>query len=199
MRFILFTLMSVVCTATLAATVFKWVDENGVTHYSDQPHENAEKVQVAAPQDLFRTAPPAAAAAAPREPAATPGPAYRSCALVEPENDQTFPNASSVSASVQLDPQQRPGDQVFVLLDGARFPAGAGAVTLPVERGTHALQVVVQDSNGQVVCQSSPVSFNVTQPSLLNPQSPVRPALTLDRAPAFVGNMSDRRGVLHGD
>jgi len=175
MRFILFTLMSVVCTATLAATVFKWVDENGVTHYSDQPHENAEKVQVAAPQTYSAPRPPRPAAAAARAPTTSPAPAYQSCALVEPVNDQTFTNASSVSASVQLDPQQRPGDQVFVLLDGARFPAGGGAITLPVERGTHALQAVVQDSSGQVVCQSPPVSFNVTQPSLLNPQSPVRP------------------------
>ena len=50
MRAILFTLMSVVSAVALCATVYKWVDENGVTHYSDQPHENAEKVQIAQPQ-----------------------------------------------------------------------------------------------------------------------------------------------------
>ena len=27
-------------------TVYKWVDENGVVHYSDQPHPNAQKMQV---------------------------------------------------------------------------------------------------------------------------------------------------------
>ena len=35
--------MSLACTAAVAATVYKWVDENGVVHFSDQPHENAEK------------------------------------------------------------------------------------------------------------------------------------------------------------
>ena len=51
MRAMIFTLLSMLaCTVTVAATVYRWVDENGVTHYSDQPHENAEKVTVAAPQ-----------------------------------------------------------------------------------------------------------------------------------------------------
>ena len=50
MRAILFTLMSVACAVAFSATVYRWVDENGVTHYSDQPHENAEKVTISAPQ-----------------------------------------------------------------------------------------------------------------------------------------------------
>jgi len=51
MRTFLFTLMSVLaCTVAVSATVYRWVDENGVVHFSDQPHENAEKVQLKAPQ-----------------------------------------------------------------------------------------------------------------------------------------------------
>ena len=51
MRATLFTLMSVAsCAVALAGSVYKWVDENGVTHYSDQPHENAQKVELKAPQ-----------------------------------------------------------------------------------------------------------------------------------------------------
>jgi hypothetical protein len=175
MRIILFTLLSIVCTAAGAATVYKWVDENGVTHFSDQPHENAQKVQVAEPQTY--SAPPRAAAPAssPRT-APPPAPTYQSCDLVAPTNDQTFPNASSVTASVQLDPPPRAGDQVFLLLDGARLsglPTMGSSFTLPVERGSHSLQAVVQDSEGHVVCQSSSVMFHVLQPSLLNPHNPI--------------------------
>ena len=36
--------------AAVAATVYKWVDENGVVHYSDQPHPNAQKIHVQAAQ-----------------------------------------------------------------------------------------------------------------------------------------------------
>ncbi|MDB6090933.1 MAG: uncharacterized protein JWN85_3717 [Gammaproteobacteria bacterium] len=179
MRFILFTLMSIVCTAAIAGTVYKWVDEDGVTHYSDQPHENAQKVQLAAPQTYAAPRPPAR----PRPPSSrdsSPQPAapYQSCALLSPVNEQTLPTALSVPASVRLDPQQRAGDQVFLLLDGARMPglptSGDSFTISPIERGTHTLQAVVLDSNGQLVCQSAPVTFNVLQPSLLNPASPLR-------------------------
>jgi hypothetical protein len=46
MRILPFTLMSLACSVVLAATVYKWTDEDGVVHYSDQPHPNAEKVPV---------------------------------------------------------------------------------------------------------------------------------------------------------
>jgi hypothetical protein len=178
MRIILFTLLSIACTAAIAGTVYKWVDEDGVTHFSDQPHENAQKVQLAAPQTY--SAPPRAAARAsassPRTAPPPPAPPYQSCDLVAPTNDQTLPNALSMTASVQLAPQQRAGDQVFLLLDGTRvpgLPASGTSFTIPVERGSHSLQAVVQDSDGHIVCQSASVTFHVLQPSLLNPQNPI--------------------------
>jgi len=178
MRIILLTLLSIACTAAIAGTVYKWVDEDGVTHFSDQPHENAQKVQLSEPQTY--SAPPKAAAAqagasSPRR--APPAPAYQSCALAAPANDQTFPNALSMTASVQLAPQQRAGDQVFLLLDGTRvagLPTSGTSFTIPIERGSHSLQAVVQDSDGHIVCQSPSVTVHVLQPSLLNPQNPIR-------------------------
>ena len=174
MRIALFTLMSLLCTVALSATVYRWVDENGVTHYSDQPHENAEKVQVAAPQ-TFKAQP-----AAPRAPAQSaqsrpPSPAYQ-CQVVSPTDTDTFPNAHSVSTSVQVVPDLHNGDQVFLLLDGARvpgFPTQGGSFTIsPIDRGEHTLQVVVQDVSGKLLCQSPNVSFTVLQPSVLNPVNP---------------------------
>ena len=179
MRIILFTLMSLVCTAAISGTVYKWVDEDGVTHYSDQPHENAQKVQLAAPQTYSAPRVPARPVPSASRAQAAPAAPYQRCAVVEPENEQNFPNASSVSTSVQLEPQPREGDQVLLLLDGQRvpdFPPSGGSYTIsPIERGTHSLQAVVQDSRGQVVCQSANVTFSVTLPSVLNPASPVRP------------------------
>lgn len=179
MRRNLFTLLSIVCTAAIAGTVYKWVDEDGVTHFSDQPHENAQKVQLSAPQTYsapqpaVRPTPPSSARTAP-----APATAYQSCALVAPTNDQSFPNALSVAATVQLAPQQRVGDQVFLLLDGTRVPGlpttGTSFTISPIDRGSHSLQAVVQDSAGQIVCQSANVTFSVLQPSVLNPNNPIR-------------------------
>src|SRR3979490_2925401 len=56
MRRRLFTLTSLVCSLAVAATVYKWVDEKGVVHYSDQPHPNAQKMNVQAAQNYKATA-----------------------------------------------------------------------------------------------------------------------------------------------
>ena len=51
MRPLVFTLMSLACSLALAgATVYRWTDEQGIVHYSDQPHANAEKLHVNAAQ-----------------------------------------------------------------------------------------------------------------------------------------------------
>jgi hypothetical protein len=133
-------------------------------------------VQLAAPQTYSAPPRPAASASSPRTAPPPPAPAYQSCALVAPTNDQTFPNALSVTASVQPVPPQRAGDQLLLLLDGTRvpgLPTTGTSFTFPIERGSHSLQVVVQDSDGHIVCQSSSVTFHVLQQSLLNPQNPI--------------------------
>jgi uncharacterized protein DUF4124 len=175
MRAALFTLMSVVCTVAVSATVYRWVDENGVTHYSDQPHENAEKVHVAAPQTYKATPPPKTPASSSDNAQAQPANTYQ-CRVTTPENDASFPNAYSVNAAVSISPSVQNGDQAYLLMDGARlpdFPPMGGAYTISnVERGQHTLQAVVQDANGKMVCQSENVTFTVLQSSVLNPANP---------------------------
>jgi hypothetical protein len=178
MRIFLFTLMSVACTVAVSATVYKWIDENGVVHYSDQPHENAEKVQLKAPQTYSAPKTPAQSQQ-PRRDAAKPAQVYQSCAVSEPANDQMFMNTSEVTAGVSIQPAVRPGDTAIVTLDGQRVPgvpAGGGQFTIsPVDRGTHSIQVTVQDSTGATVCTSPSVTFHVQQPSLQSPTRPIRP------------------------
>lgn len=173
MRAILFTLMSVLCTVAFAATVYKWVDENGVTHYSDQPHENAQKVQVAAPQ-TYKSQPVRAPQSASKPESRTSD--YINCDVVSPGNEETLPNAYSVTAAVQVNPQPHDGDRLVVLLDGAPvpgFPPGGGQMTIAdLDRGTHTLQAVVQDQSGKPLCQSPNVTFTLLQPSVLNPANP---------------------------
>jgi hypothetical protein len=179
MRTTLFTLMCIASSVAAAGTVYKWVDENGVIHYSDQPHENAEKVQLKALQTY--SAPKNLPAPGPSAPGTT-GPlvAYQSCVVSEPTNDQVYMNTSTITAGVVVQPAVRPGDQVVVTLDGQRVPgvpAGGGQFTIsPVDRGTHSLQLAVQDRTGRAICQSPSVTFHVHQPSILNPVNPVNPA-----------------------
>lgn len=178
MRTLMFTLMSAVaCTVASAATVYKWVDENGVIHFSDQPHENAQKVELKAPQ-TYSAPKNAAGPAQPvrNAPEKKPGPTYTKCAVAQPENDQMFMNTTTVTAGVLVQPAVRPGDTVVVTLDGQRVPGvppDGGQFTIsPVDRGTHSIQMTVQDPSGVTVCSSAAVTFHVHQPSILNPARP---------------------------
>jgi hypothetical protein len=175
MRRRLLTLTSLVCSLAMAATVYKWVDEKGVVHYSDQPHPNAQKMNVQAAQTYKETP---AAPGAPPAPAAAEQPApYQGCAIAQPADDQTFSNAEALTIVVRTDPAPRPGDQIFLMLDGQPLNGGAATgspFTLsPVERGTHTLQAVVRNSDGGLMCQTPGVTYHVQQPSVLNPASPI--------------------------
>ncbi|HEY7964143.1 MAG: DUF4124 domain-containing protein [Steroidobacterales bacterium] len=179
MRRLLFTLLLLAAPLALAATVYKWVDENGVVHYSDQPHPNAEKVHVKEPQTYRESNPLAAPAAPSPDGGGGGGPTYRGCSIAQPADNEDLANPDSLVVVVRTDPPLRPGDQVFVTLDGQALndgrPTGAQFTISPVERGTHVLQATVRDSGGALLCQTSGVSYSVHQPSVLNPANPVRP------------------------
>ena len=173
MRRHLFTLMSLTCSLALAATVYKWVDEKGVVHYSDQPHPNAQVVSVPAAQTYKAGEMPVAPGGPAVPPAPAQPPPYQGCAIAQPTDDQTFTNADSLSVIVRTDPALRPGDQIFLMLDGQ--PLNGGVATgseftlTPLDRGTHTLQAVVRDGAGSLMCQTSGVTYNVHQPSILGP------------------------------
>lgn len=179
MRRRLFTLVSLLASLAVAGTVYKWVDENGVVHYSDQPHSEAKKIEVPAVQTYKGEASvPAAPAAAAAPPASAQiAGAYQGCAIAQPTNAQTFTNINSLSIVVRTDPGLRAGDQVFLMLDGQPLnggkPTGSQFTLSPVERGTHSVQAVVRNSQGGVQCQTPGVTFDVHQPSILNPANPL--------------------------
>src|SRR3984957_10709611 len=162
--------------AANAATVYKWVDADGVTHFSDQPHPGAQKITVQAAQTYSTPAAPAA----PRAPAQRPGAplsprgGYAGRNISRPTNDEVFMNASTVPASVHLEPGVRPGDRIAVSLDGAGVSANVPSDTeftlTAVVRGTHALSAtVIEEATGNVFCQPPGVTFHVHQPPLLSP------------------------------
>src|ERR1700722_12009463 len=112
---LLVTLMSLTCSVAVAGTVYKWVDEDGVVHYSDQPHENAEKVELKAPQTY--SAPAVRSSPASPHSVAKSAPAYQSCTISQPANDEVLLNTTTVTAGASVLPALRPGDQLVVTLD----------------------------------------------------------------------------------
>jgi hypothetical protein len=166
--------LALASASALAATVYKWVDEKGVTHYSDQPHPNAKEVQVQSAQ-TYRS-PGVAPVSSSSPSAAQPADAYRVCELYRPENDEVFFNTDTVVVKLRLNPQLRDGDRVAFGLDGKRTQTGGSTeATLKVERGTHQLMATVEDSSGKAVCTTPGVTFHVRQPSVQAPNRANRP------------------------
>jgi hypothetical protein len=174
MRKALFTLMLCASTVAGAATVYKWVDAQGVTHYSDQPHPGAVKIEIGTAQTYSGQRPSPRPVPATATGGETP---YSICEIYRPSNDEVFLNADSVTARVRVQPGVRPGDSAFLALDGRRMPAvvGSDITVQPVYRGSHSLVLVVEDGQGNVVCQSEPVVFHVRQPSVQAPNPANRP------------------------
>lgn len=166
MRGLFLTIMLAASSAALAATtVYTWVDAGGQTHYSDQPHPGARKMEVAGvatftmppvPQEASDAAPP------PARPRAR-------CSISSPTDQQMFMNAWSVNGQVTLPASFNAGDQVVLMLDGkvlAGVAAPNGAFTLAhVDRGAHTLAAQVESSDGAVICEAPAVTFYVHQPS----------------------------------
>lgn len=172
MQRILFTLMSFACSVALATTVYKWVDDNGVIHYSDQPHPNAQKLQIQGVQTYSSNASSVRAPAASDSGATTPNP-YKGCAIAQPLDQQNLPNAQSVFIRVAADPVPRGADRVFITMDGQGLnggqPTGLSYNVTPIDRGAHSVSAQIRSPDGTILCQTPNVTFYVQQPNLFSP------------------------------
>jgi len=159
-----------------AATLYKWVDANGVTHYSDSPVAGAVEVQIQGAQG-YKAAPKAGyQRVKPNSPPSAPS-AYTALSVVSPEEGAVFlNNGGEIDCAAAVSPPLAPGHALWFVLDGSRVAAsGSSAHLSHVPRGTHTLAAVVTDGAGADVIASAAVTFYVRQPSAVTP--PVGPAL----------------------
>ncbi len=157
-------------------TVYRWVDAQGVVHYSDQPHPNAQKLEIRGAQTFSALPAPQSAADQPATAQAqSPGPAYQQCVIAQPADQQMLMNVYQATAVVQTSPPLREGDAVHLFVDGKQIAGSGTSFTFPVFRGQHSVQAVIEDGTGQIVCETGSVTFFVHQPSVQNPHNPVHP------------------------
>jgi hypothetical protein len=164
--------------AVMAATVYKWVDAEGVTHYSDQPHPNAQMVDVA-PISTVKSGAPTGTTTTPKPANAPAGPRYQ-CEILRPENDEVFLNTSTVSLRLGLEPLLDADDQIAVAVDGSRQTnqptRGSEFLLSDVSRGTHTVMIAIYDRSGKnQLCATQSITFHVRQPSTQAPVKASRP------------------------
>jgi hypothetical protein len=167
------------CSTASAADVWKWVDANGVTHYSDQPIPGAIKIEVRAGNiSEARSAQPLSNQADSQS--QTEQGSYREFQIVRPTKDQNIINTGGeVAVEIRIAPPLRATHRLNLYLDGklvAGFPHNTASYALTaVPRGMHTLTAVVADASGNTIQDAPPVTFNVRQESIAQP--PVGPSL----------------------
>lgn len=178
MRSILILAGLAISLAAASQEIYRWVDKNGVVHFSDQPGApNAELITVLEPNISDAQEPASDAVASrsePEEPEVAP---YDSLALVSPTPDQVFFGADAVvTATAELGGTLRPDHAVVFFLNGNRHEAsGLSAEFSNLARGSYFLRASILDQAGRPVISSQQISFHVRQPSINSPQSPQAP------------------------
>jgi hypothetical protein len=166
-----------------AQEIYRWVDKDGVVHFSDQPgSDNAVLIKVIEPnsfenEDSGGDGSGAGAATATEQPSTPDFPPYRGLFISSPAADQVFFGADAVvTATAELDGTLNPDHSVVFFLNGERRDSeGLSMEFANLARGTYFLRASVLDENGKPVISSSQTTFHVRQPSINSPQSPQAP------------------------
>jgi hypothetical protein len=165
MRILFFTLL--VLSLPLQAEIYRWVDGQGNVIFSDEPHPDAEQVELLpgttyTPQvhqtepDVIKLSP---------EDRQSPVPDYSLRIITPSDGETTWINNGDVRVSLIVEPALDPerGDMIRIALDGqVKATQSSTSVTLQaVDRGAHTLTAEVIDVNNQVLTTASPVRFQL--------------------------------------
>lgn len=183
MRFLVFLALLIGGTAG-AADVYRWVDANGQTHYSDQWQPGAEKLRITTPApatgavqpDQRPSASAGGGAGSGARPAGKAGNTYDSVEIARPAQEEVLWNIDGqLPVAVRVNPALQPGDGLRLYLDGKEQPVPPGSTETQLQevyRGSHTLKAAVVNSAGAVLIESPTISFAVRQTSVLNPNRP---------------------------
>ncbi|MEZ8109465.1 DUF4124 domain-containing protein [Vibrio splendidus] len=192
MKNILFLIGLTVALSCSAQTVYTWVDEDGVLHFSDTPNDQDAKslhlpdVQASAPAPKFEASTPVDAAASSTTKTATPAqaqaqaqgktestkreaPAQLALTMLTPVHDQTIrSNRGLIPVQIELSRKLGIGEQLQLMLDGRRYDAPQ---TQPnwelkgIDRGTHTIAIQAHRS-GKLIASTSPVTVYLHRATL---------------------------------
>jgi len=178
-------LVCLVAGGGASADVYRWVDDDGVIHFSDRPHEGAEIVALPGAQTfsapaVSRPQPATQPEEAEPETSSSVAAEYTSLRITGPGQDEVLWNIGGVlNVNIALEPRLEAGHSVTLFLDGQAVSQLTGdqrSIQLSdVYRGTHELRAEIHDANGEGVFRSTAVTFTVQQTSVQNTNNPNTP------------------------
>jgi len=149
---------------------YKWVDDDGVVHYSDRPAPGAVEIQLptyrASSRPVTRSAPGRRRQSTATQPAEPNKPfTYESLTIAAPAAEETQWNIEGVlNVTLDLRPALQRGHRVRAYFDGTpQMVSGTSFQLSDVFRGVHNLQVEVLDETGQMMIRSATNRFYIQQ------------------------------------
>jgi hypothetical protein len=159
-------------TGLAVAQAYRWVDENGVVHYSDRPIEGAEEIIL--PQSSGPSSPAVPRRSVSRGEATSvddqPADAYNTLDITSPAPEETLWNIEgTLNVTMNLEPGLRSGHRIRVYFDGEERMVFGTTFQIPeVYRGVHNIQAEVLDRGGRVMIRSTTNRFYVQQTTIIN-------------------------------
>jgi hypothetical protein len=155
--------------------VYKWVDADGLVHYSDQAVPGAEKIYTSSSARSGTVVPLAASPnQAAKKPPAPGALEFTQFAITSPAADQTFFGDEMIGVHLALAPGLKPNQIITWHLNGKQLsdqPPDATSFVIPhLDRGAYAIAATITDQSTGESLSTGSVSFYVRQPSELSPQ-----------------------------
>ncbi len=154
---------------TVLAQVYTYIDANGNRVFTDQPHRNAKKVEIAPTSRVDQPTKAPSRASKPK-PAASPIFHYQLLRILAPEPDSTIRDIEgNLNVTVSNDPELQPNHLYRLLLDSKPYGEPTRSPVFPltnIDRGTHQLSVEIIDQFGRVLERTPNQPFHLIRISL---------------------------------
>lgn len=163
----------------MAAEIYTYIDAQGNRVFTDQPHKNAKRVDVAPSNNMTATPPTRNVKVSPPSPVKTrPAVRYTLLRILVPEPDAIVRSVEgNLIVTVSSEPALQEGHAYRLLLDGQPVAAPGRSPVFPlsnIDRGTHQLSVEILDQDGHLLEKTPNQPFHLqrqtlTQKRLANP------------------------------
>lgn len=160
-------------SCTVYAQLYKGVDDQGNTVYSDKPFQNAEEINPPPLSVMDAPKQEKKAEEAPETPEAVET-SYTSFNIQSPAQKETLWNQPNVTVTMALEPPLavNEGHSISLLVDGRPVIQKSGSPVIQagrLDRGTHTLQGRIYNKTGKVIESTSPVTVYIKQTSVIKP------------------------------
>jgi len=168
MRIKLF-ILSLILPITGFASIYQSTDTNGTVNFSDTPQSNSSIVSLSEEKYVSDTKLPANHIDLnTQDTLIKDNEFYKKLVITHPKNEAIFlNNKGEINIGVDLKPNLRTQDKLIVLVDNKMADSTQHNKTIiiaNIERGTHTLQLQVQDATGRTLLTSETVTFHMQRP-----------------------------------